>query len=118
MTGLIVGYADGHAGDVYRFINVQTKRSILSRDTRWLNLFWKHYKKKHNHPRRQPVELLQEEEENMSLEQDELEENRIEGDGNSTIEQRKLDLDIGMIGTREETWNNKESDPRNAFSQK
>ena len=30
-------------------------------------------------------------------------ENRIEGDGNTTLTQRKLDLVIGIIGAREET---------------
>ena len=43
-TSMFVGYADHHAGDVYRFINIQTKKVILSRDTQWLNLFWKHCK--------------------------------------------------------------------------
>ena len=75
----------------------------MSRDARWLNLFWKHYKKKQNHPRRQHVELFLDEEENLSLEGNELEENRIEGDGNNTPEQRRLGLDIGMMSAREET---------------
>ena len=51
-TSMFVGYADDHAGDVYRFINIQTKKVILSRDTQWLDLFWKHYKMKHHNPRR------------------------------------------------------------------
>ena len=42
---MFVGYADDHAGNVYRFLNVQTKRINMSRDARWLNLFWKHYKR-------------------------------------------------------------------------
>ena len=29
-TGIFVGYADNHAGNVYRFINIQTKKIILS----------------------------------------------------------------------------------------
>ena len=45
-TGIFVGYADDHAGNVYRFINNQTKKIILSRDIQWLNSFWKAYKKK------------------------------------------------------------------------
>ena len=57
-TSMFVGYADDHAGDVYRFITIQTKKVILSRDEQWLNLFWKHYKMKHNNIRRQHVELL------------------------------------------------------------
>ena len=43
-TSMFVGYVDDHAGDVYRFINIQTKKVILSRGAQWLNLFWKHYK--------------------------------------------------------------------------
>ena len=29
-TRIFVGYADDHAGNVYRFINIQTKKIILS----------------------------------------------------------------------------------------
>ena len=39
-TGIFVGYADDHSGNVYRFINTQTKKIILSRDVQWLNSFW------------------------------------------------------------------------------
>ena len=45
-TGIFVVYADNHAGNVYRFINIQTKKIILSRDIQWLNSFWKEYKKR------------------------------------------------------------------------
>ena len=38
-TGIFVGYADDHAGNVYRFKNIQTKKIILSRDIQWLNSF-------------------------------------------------------------------------------
>ena len=95
---MFVGYADDHAGDAYRFINTQTKKVILSRDAKWLNLFWKHYKMRHNNSRRQQVEVFLEEEENLSLEGNGPEENRVEGDGNYTTEQRRLSLDIEMIG--------------------
>ena len=27
-TGIFVGYADDHAGNVYRFINIETKKSF------------------------------------------------------------------------------------------
>ena len=48
-TGIFVGYADDHAGNVYRFINIQNKKIILIKDIQWLNSFWKEYKKrKHN----------------------------------------------------------------------
>ena len=97
-----VGYADDHSGYVYRFLNVKPKRTIMSRDARWLNIMWKHYKKKHNDARRQ-VELFLDEEESLSLEGNEPVENRIEGDGNNTPTQRKLGLGIGIIGAREKT---------------
>ena len=74
----------------------------MSRDARWLNIMWKHYKKEHNYARRQ-VELFLDEEESLSLEGNEPVENRIEGDGNNTPTQGKLGLDIGIIGAREET---------------
>ena len=45
-TGIFVGYADDHAGTIYRFINIQTKKIILSRDIQWLNSFWKENKKR------------------------------------------------------------------------
>ena len=45
-TGIFVGYADDHAGNVYRFINIQMKKIILSKDIQWLNSFWKEYKKR------------------------------------------------------------------------
>ena len=36
MKAIFVGYADKHAGNVYRFINPSTNRIILSRDVKWL----------------------------------------------------------------------------------
>ena len=65
-TFMFVGYADDHSGDVYRFLNVKSKRIIMSRDARLLNIMWKHHKK-HNYARRQ-VELFLDEEESLSLE--------------------------------------------------
>ena len=115
-TSMFVGYADDHARDVYRFINMQSKKVILSRDTQWLNLFWKHYKMRHNNPRRQQVELFLDGEENLSLEGNDPEENRIEGDGNNTIEKKRLGLDIEMIGAREETLGRTRSQTQEMFS--
>ena len=42
-TRIFVGYADDLAGNMYRFINIETKQIILSRDIQWLNSFWKEY---------------------------------------------------------------------------
>ena len=36
MKAIFVGYADKHAGNVYRFINPNTNKIILSRDVKWL----------------------------------------------------------------------------------
>ena len=99
---MFVGYAHNHSGDVYRFLNIHTKRIIMSRDARWLNIIWKHYKMKSIYARKQ-VELFLDEEERSIEEESEQEENKIEGDGNNTPTQRKLGLDISMIGAREET---------------
>ena len=113
---MFVGYADDHAGDVYRFINIQTKKVILSRDAQWLNLFCKHYKMKHNNPRRQQVELFLDEEEDLSLEGSDSENNEVDGDGNDTTEQRRLGLEIDMIGAREEELGRTRSQTQEMFS--
>ena len=61
-TCMFVGYADDDSKDVYRFLNIHTKRIIISRDVRWLNIIWKQYKKKSIYTRKQ-VELFLDEEE-------------------------------------------------------
>ena len=101
-TCIFVAYADDHSGDVYRFMNIHTTRIIMSTDARWLNIIWKHYRMKGIYARKQ-VELFLDEEERSIAEESEQEEYKIEGDGNNTPTQRKLGLDIGMIGAREET---------------
>ena len=99
---MFVGYADDHSGDVYRFLNIHTKRIIMSRDARWLNIIWKHYRMKIINERKQ-VELFLNEEERSIEEHSEQQQEEIEGDGHNTPIQRKLGLDISMIGAREET---------------
>ena len=37
-TCMFVGYADDHSRDMYRFLNIHTKRVIISRDVRRLNI--------------------------------------------------------------------------------
>ena len=61
-TCMYVGHAEDHAGDVYRFLNIHTKRNIMSRDVRWLNIIWKHYRMRSIYARKQ-VELFLNEEE-------------------------------------------------------
>jgi len=36
MKAIFVGYAEKHAGNVYRFINPSTNKTVLSRDVKWL----------------------------------------------------------------------------------
>ena len=108
-TCIFVGYAEDHAGDVYRFLNIHTKRIIMSRDVRRLNLIWKHYRRKSIYARKQVELFLDEEERSIedersfgesSIEEDEEEP---KSDGNNTPTQKKLGLDINMIGARKET---------------
>ena len=109
-TGIFAGYADDHAGNVYRFINIQTKQFILSRDIQWLNSFWKEYNKRRDDSKKLDDEFYSHEEDDQNQDESETEEpskNEIEetkdsGDGNNTEEQKKLVIDIQMIGTREE----------------
>ena len=109
-TGIFVGYADDHAGNVYRFINIQTKKIILSRDIQWLNSFWKEYKKRKDDSKKLIDEFYSHDEDDQTQEESETEEpneNDIEetkdsGEGNNTEEQKKLGIDIQMIGVRKE----------------
>ena len=82
-TCMFAGYADDHAGYVYRFLNIHTKRIIMSRDARWLNIIWKHYRMKNIYARKQ-VELFLDEEERSIEEDSEQQEEEIEGDGHNT----------------------------------
>jgi hypothetical protein len=36
-TVIFIGYSDHHEKDVYKFLNIQTKKPIFSRDVIWLN---------------------------------------------------------------------------------
>ena len=119
---MFVGYADDHSRDVYRFLNIHTKRIIISRDVTWLNIIWKHYRKKSIYARKQ-VELFLDEEE-KSLEDEisfgessiEEEEEKPKSDGNNTETQKKLGLDINMIGAREETLGKARSETKEMSS--
>ena len=71
---------------------------------------------KHNNPRRQQVELFLDEEENLNLEGSDSEDNRVDGDGNNSTEQRRLGLDIDMIGAREEELGRTRSQSQEIFS--
>ena len=86
---MFVGYADDHSGDVYRFLNIHTKRIIMSRDARWLNIIWKHCRMESIYATKQ-VELFLDEEERSIEEDSEQEEDQNESDGYNTPTQRKL----------------------------
>ena len=120
---MFVGYAEDHSGDVYRFLNIHTKRIIMSRDVRWLNIIWKHDRRKSMYARNQ-VELFLDEEE-RSIENDrsfgessveEEEEEESKSDENNTTTQKKLGLDINMIGARKETLGKTRSQTKVMFS--
>ena len=110
-TGIFVGYADDHAGNMYRFINIQMKKIILSIDIQWLNSFWKEYKKRKGDSKNLIDEFYSHDESDQTQEESETEEIKesekeetiiISGDGNNTEEQKKLGIDIQMIGARKE----------------
>ena len=89
-TCMFVGYADDQTKDVYRFLNIHTRRIILSRDVRWLNIIWKQYKRKSLYARRQVELFLYEEERSLGDERsfgessiEEIEEDESESDGNN-----------------------------------
>ena len=106
---MFVGYADDHSRDVYKFLNIHTRRVIISRDLRWLNIIWKHYKKKSIYASKQ-VELFLDEEQRSLEDERSFGESSIEeiveepeSDGNNTETQKRLGIDINMIGARKET---------------
>ena len=117
-TCMFVGYAENHAKDVYRFLNIHTKRIILSRDVRWLNIIWKHYKDESIYARKQ-AELFLDEEENSIEDEvyfEDLKDKSME-DGNNTDIQKRLGIDINMIGAREETLEKQEVRQKNYHPQ-
>ena len=101
-TGIFVGYAEDHAGNVQRFINIQMKKIILSRDVHWHNSFWKQYKTRNTDSKKLVEEFFPNDEDDQNLEESDKEENKISGDGNNTMEQKKLGIDIDMIGARKD----------------
>ena len=108
-TCMLIGYADDHSRDVYRFLKIHTKKIIISRDVRWLNIIWKHYRTNSIYARKQVELFLDEEEKSLEHERSfgeisiEEEEEEPKSDGNNTETQKKLGIDINMIGAREET---------------
>ena len=75
---------------------------IPSRDVQWMNSFWKQYKKRDDDSKKLVEEFFPNDEDDQTLEESKTEENKISGDGNNTMEQKKLGIDIDMIGARKE----------------
>ena len=117
-TGIFVGYADDHAGNVYRFINIQKKKIILSRDVQGLNSFWKQYKKRNDDSKKLIKEVFPNDEDDQTSEESEPEENNVSGDGNNTMQQKKLGIDIDMIGARKEELGRTRSQAKEMMSPK
>ena len=123
-TGIFVGYADDHAGNVYRFINIQTKKIILSSNIQWLNSFWKEYKKRNDDSKKLIDEFYSHDEDDQTQEEsdteepkeNEIEETKDSGDGNNTEEQKKLGIGIQMIGARKEELGRTRSQTREMMS--
>ena len=86
------------------------KEIILSRDIQWLNSFWKEYKKRKGDSKKLNDEFYSHDEDDQTQEESEteepkgseIEETKNSGDGNNTEEQKKLGIDIQMIGARKE----------------
>ena len=68
----------------------------------WLKSFWKQYKTRNDDSKKLVEEFFPNDEDDQNLEESDTEENKISGDGNNTIEQKKLGIDIDMIGARKE----------------
>ena len=99
-------------------INVQMKKIILSRDVQWLNSFWKQYKTRNNDSRNLVEEFFPNDEDDQNLEESDTEENKVSGDGNNTMEQKKLGIDIDMIGARKEELGRTRSQTKEMMSPK
>ena len=117
-TGIFVGYADDHAGNVYRFINIQMKKIILSRDVQWLNSIWKQYKTTNDDSKKLVEEFFPNDKDDQTLKESDTAENKTSGDGNNTMEQKKLGIDIDMIGARKEELGRTRSQTKEMMSPK
>ena len=121
-TCMFVGYADVHSRDVYRFLNIHTKRIIISRDVRWLNIISKHYRKKSIYARKQAELFLDKEEKSLEDERSfgegsiEEKEEEPKSDVNNTETQKKLGIDINMIGARGQTLGKNRSETKELSS--
>ena len=84
---------------------------------RWLNIIWKRYKDKSIYARKQAELFLDEEESSIEDEVyfEDLKDKSME-DGNNTDVQKRLGIDINMIGAREETLGKTRSETKELSS--
>ena len=68
----------------------------------WLNSFWKQYKTRNDDLKKLVEEFSPNDEDDQTFEEIDTEENKTSGDGNNTMEEWKLGIDINMIGARKE----------------
>ena len=115
-TCMFVGYAEDHSGDVYRFLDIHTKRIIMSRDVRWLNIVWKHYRRKSIYARKQ-VELFLDEEERSSEDERSFGESSVEEEEEDHPKETRPGYQHDW-GQRRNTGKTQESDQRNVLSKK
>ena len=94
------------------------KKIILSRDVQWLNSFWKQYKKRKDDSKKLVNEFYPNDEDDQTQEESETEETKNSGDGNNTEEQKKLGIDIEMIGARKEELERTRSQKKEMMSPK
>ena len=99
-------------------LNIQMKKIILSRDIQWLNSFWKEYKKRKDDSKKMVDEFYSYDEDDQTQEESETEEIKNSGDGNNTEEQKKLVIDIEMIGARKEELGRTRSQTKDMMSHK
>ena len=105
---MFVGYADDHTGDVYRFIHLKTQHVIVSGDPRWMNIMWKVYMRKQqciNHGLKIIDEDFESDDDDDEIRKDWFNQQPEYRDREEVLpldQQRRLGLDIDMIGAREE----------------
>ena len=84
----------------------------------WLNSFSKQYKTRNDDSKKLFKEFFPYDEDDQTLEESDIEESKTSGDGNNTMEQKKLGIDIDMIGARKEELGRTRSQTKELMSPK
>jgi len=69
---MFVGYPGNYAHDVFRLVNLQTNRIVLSRDVQWLNVKWAEHKNI-----RRNTTIVEEEEDGEEINEEEIDEEEV-----------------------------------------